>query len=144
MSESQRLVPSRTVSCNDTDVEIRPLAEGDSAGLHAFGAALPANDILYLEDDYHSAELIARLVNASWAENWRQVVAVARGEIVGYSAVRRLPGWSSHVGDIRLIIRPDWRRLGLGTALAQAIFEAARHLGVDKLIVEILATQAGG
>ena len=64
--------------------------------------------------------------------------------IVGYSAVRRLPGWSNHVTDIILLIDAHWRRSGLGTALAQAIFETARDLGVNKVIVEMLEEQQAG
>lgn len=144
MTAPQIAVATRTIACNGAEVELRPLDEQDRDRLLSFGASLPVEDVLYLEDDYHSPEIITRLVNASHAENWRQVVAVGNGEIVGYSAVRRLPGWSSHVGDIRLLIHPDWRRCGLGTGLAQTIFDAARDLGVDKVIVEMLDTQNSG
>jgi RimJ/RimL family protein N-acetyltransferase len=123
---------------------IRPLGENDRAALLAFGQALPQDDLLYLEDDFQSPEIIARLVNAHLAENWRQIVAAAGDEIVGYSAVRRLPGWSSHVADIVLIVNEEWRRSGLGTAMAQAIFDAARDLGATKVIVEMLEEQHGG
>ncbi len=110
-----------------------------------FGQQLPQDDLIYLEDDLQSPEIINRLVNASAAENWRQIVAVREdGEIVGYTAVRRLTGWSSHVGDIQLMVESSYRRSGLGTEMAKAIFEAARGLGVAKVIVEILAVQTGG
>lgn len=126
-------------------VTIRPLTEHDHASLLAFGEALPEDDWLYLEDDLRSPEIIARLVNAHAAENWRQVVAVnGHSEVVGYSAVRRLPGWSNHVANIRLIVSSGWRRNGLGTAMAQAIFQAARDLGVDKVVVEMLEKQDSG
>jgi ribosomal protein S18 acetylase RimI-like enzyme len=126
------------------EATIRPLGDDDHAVLFAFGAALPQDDVLYLEDDFTSPEIIARLVNARFAENWRQVVAVVEDAIVGYSSVRRLPGWSSHVADIVLVVTEDCRRNGLGTLLAQAIFDAARDLGVTKVIVEMLEKQTGG
>ncbi|MBM4413964.1 MAG: N-acetyltransferase [Chloroflexi bacterium] len=130
---------------NGQQVTIRPLAEDDRAALMRFGQQLPQDDLIYLEDDLQSPEIINRLVNASAAENWRQIVAVRDdGEIVGYSAVRRLTGWSSHVGDIQLMVESSYRRSGLGTEMAKAIFEAARGLGVAKVIVEILAVQTGG
>lgn len=122
-------------------VVMRPLGEEDQAALLAFGAALPEDELRYLEDDFRNSEIITRLINACLAENWRQIVAVVGNAIVGYSAVRRLPGWSNHVADIILLMDAHWRRSGLGTALAQAIFGAARDLGVNKVIVEILEEQ---
>ncbi|KAB8143040.1 GNAT family N-acetyltransferase [Chloroflexia bacterium SDU3-3] len=144
MTEPHAVVPPLTILRQGTEVTIRALGEQDRDAMLQFGAALPTDDVIYFEDDYHSPEIITRLVNASFAENWRQIVALADGQIIGYSAVRRLPGWSKHVGDIRLLTRPDWRRRGLGTAMADAIFDAARDLGVDKVIVEMLETQVGG
>ncbi len=124
--------------------QIRPLSEQDRAALLAFGQQLPQDDLLYLEDDFQSHEIISRLVNASQAENWRQIVVEADGEILGYSSVRRLHGWSSHVADIVLLVNPRFRRMGVGVALAQAIFDAARELGVSKIIVEMLEEQESG
>jgi len=125
-------------------VTIRPLGEDDYTALLAFGLALPKDDLLYLENDFQNPDIIRRLVNAAAAENWRQVVALADGTIVGYSAVRRLSGWSSHVADIHLTVGQGWRRSGLGTALAQAIFDSARDLGVSKVIVEMMERQNAG
>lgn len=123
---------------------VRPLDEQDRLALLRFGAQLPEDDWLYLEDDFRSPEIITRFVNAYAAENWRQLVAVDGQEIVGYSIVRRLAGWSSHVGDIGLVVADSWRRRGVGTMLARAVFDSARELNVSKLIVEMLETQCAG
>lgn len=125
-------------------IAIRPLDEEDRPGLLEFGQALPEDDVLYLEEDFHSPEIIARLVNARQAENWRQLVAVVDGKIVGYTGVRRLPGWSKHVAEIQLVVSREQRRRGLGTVLASAVFDAARELGVCKVIVEMLEEQRAG
>jgi RimJ/RimL family protein N-acetyltransferase len=122
-------------------VTIRPLDEVDRPALLAFGRTLPHGDLLYLEDDLASAEIIARLINTRFAENWRQLVASVDDQIIGYSAVRRLAGWSSHVATVGLIVSAGWRRCGLGTALAQAIVATAGDLHVDKLMFEMLETQ---
>jgi L-amino acid N-acyltransferase YncA len=125
-------------------VTIRPLEENDRSALLAFGRGLPQDDLLYLEDDFTSNEIISRLVNAAAAENWRQIVAIADGQIVGYSSARRLHGWSSHVADLVLVVSKPWRGSGVGRHLAQAIFGAARQLGAAKVIVEMLDDQRGG
>jgi RimJ/RimL family protein N-acetyltransferase len=148
----QQVESPKTLLRDGRAVTIRPLGEDDYAALLAFGTALPQDDLLYLENDFHNPDIIRRLVNAAAAENWRQVVAVAGPglsgvegtAIVGYSAVRRLSGWSSHVADIHLTVGKGWRRNGLGTAMAQAIFDAARDLGVSKVIVEMMERQNAG
>jgi ribosomal protein S18 acetylase RimI-like enzyme len=126
-------------------VTIRPLMEADRAAMMTFGASLPKNDLLYLEDDFNSPEIIGRLVNAAHAENWRQIVAITdNGQIVAYAAALQLPGWSHHVADIRLIVLPGWRRSGLGVQMAQAIVDSARDLGVSKVTVDMLVAQTAG
>jgi len=140
----QQLAAPQASLPNGRAAAIRPLGEDDRAALLAFGQALPYDDLLYLEDDFQSPDIIARLVNAHQAENWRQIVVEADGEIIGYSSARRLPGWSSHVADIALLVSPKYRRVGVGVALAQAIFNAARDLGASKMIVEMLEEQQAG
>jgi ribosomal protein S18 acetylase RimI-like enzyme len=143
---NQRIAaPSSVVLRQGGTITIRPLMESDRSALLEFGHNLPQDDWLYLENDLRNPDIITRLVNAHLAENWRQIVAVDEHDaIVGYSAVRRMPGWSSHVADIQLIIAQEWRRYGLGTALARSIFDAARDLGAAKVIVEILEEQTAG
>ena len=140
----QQLAAQQATLQNGRVATIRPLDEGDRAALLAFGQALPQDDLLYLEDDFQSPEIIMRLINAHQAENWRQIVVETDGEIVGYSSVRRLHGWSSHVADILLLVSPNCRRSGVGMALAHAIFNAARDLGASKVIVEIVEEQQAG
>ncbi len=69
-------------------------------------------------------------------------LAVADGGVVGYVAVVPLHGWSSHVGEIRLIVDPAHRGEGVGTALwpGTRSLEAFRG-GLSKLVVEVLANQ---
>jgi RimJ/RimL family protein N-acetyltransferase len=144
MIEQRSEAQPRTVLRDGSEVIIRRLFEEDRAALLAFGAGLPEDDRLYLEDDLQSHEIITRLVNAHAAENWRQIVALEGEQIIGYGAARRLPGWSSHVAEIQLIISAGWRHEGLGTIMAQAIFDAARELGAAKVIVEMVEEQAFG
>jgi RimJ/RimL family protein N-acetyltransferase len=50
-------------------------------------------------------------------------------------------GWSSHVGELRLVVDPSRRREGLGGALAKAAVAAALTAGLHKVVVEAIATQ---
>ena len=145
MQGINRQIASRTITGRDgRAVIIRSLDERDHEALLAFGKALPQDDWLYLRHDLQNPQTVARLTNAYAAEHWRQIVAVSDDTVVGYSNVRRLPGWSDHVGDIHLSVSPHWRRNGIGIALAQAIIDAARELGLSKVIVEVMEEQQAG
>jgi len=133
-----------TVRSGDRTLLIRRLREDDRDALLAFGAALPEDDWLYLDVDLQTPATITRLMNAVEARNWRQIVAVDGPLIVGYANVRQLPGWKSHVGDIVLVLRDDYRRRGVGSALASAVIEVAGELPVSKLILEIVEEQLAG
>ena len=117
---------------------VRRLSEGDETALAAFLAALPPGDRTFIKE-----EVTDPGVPAAWIEDREtyRAVAVADGAILGLVAISPGIGWSSHVGELRLVVHPAHRRLGLGTDLArQAVLEAVR-MGLLKLVVEVVAEQ---
>jgi ribosomal protein S18 acetylase RimI-like enzyme len=68
-------------------------------------------------------------------------VAVDGDSVVGYVAVVPLQGWSSHVGEVRVIVDPDRRGKGIGRALARHAVREALRLGLSKMVVEVVADQ---
>ena len=70
-----------------------------------------------------------------------QLVAVEGGEVIGYVAVVPLHGWSSHVGEVRVIVDPDRRGRGIGRALARHAVLGAVELELRKMVVEVVADQ---
>ena len=57
------------------------------------------------------------------------------------AAVLRVSGWSDHVGEIRLVVHPDHRGVGIGRALARRALLEAVGMGLAKLVVEVVAQQ---
>ena len=119
-------------------MELRELDDGDAPALADFLRRIPEGDRTFFKEAVEDPAVIR-----AWVDQHRgRWVAVAPvGEILGYVAVVPLHGWSSHVGEIRLIVDPSHRGEGVGTALARrAIVEAFRG-GLTKLVVEVLAAQ---
>ena len=56
-------------------------------------------------------------------------------------AVVPLHGWSSHVGEVRVIVDPDRRGRGIGRALARRAVLEAVELDLRKMVVEVVADQ---
>jgi RimJ/RimL family protein N-acetyltransferase len=65
-------------------------------------------------------------------------VAETNGTIVGRLSVSRdIHPASEHVADIGLMVAPEHRRLGAGTALMQAAEAWARQAGIEKLELHV-------
>jgi ribosomal protein S18 acetylase RimI-like enzyme len=117
---------------------VRHLAPGDEAALDAFLAAVPPGDRTFIKEDI--ADPSAGRAWIADADTTRGV-ATERDAIVGLVAIIPGIGWSSHVGDLRLVVHPGHRRRGVGTELARwAVLEATR-MGLKKLVVEVVAEQ---
>ena len=105
-----------------------------------FFAALPEGDLTFIEEEVTDPETVR-----SWAAGsagGRRWVAVGDGdEVTGYVAVRPLPGWSDHVGEVRLVVSPAARGTGLGRELARRALVEAVGSGLSKLVVEVVAEQ---
>ena len=109
--------------------------------LRRFLEALPDEDITFIKEDVR---------DPSVAEAWaceqgpaRRWVAVEDGEVTGLVSVRPLVGWSSHVGELRLVVAPDRRGRGLGRALARHALRCGLETGLSKIVVEVVAEQEG-
>ena len=79
--------------------------------LLAFFRELPEGDLTFIEEEVTDPDVVR-----AWARGegggWRWVaVSEDSGEprVTGYVAVRPLPGWSDHVGRLRLVVSPAAR-----------------------------------
>jgi ribosomal protein S18 acetylase RimI-like enzyme len=122
-----------------TIIELRP-AYID--GLSRFFAELPPGDLTFIEEDVTDPGQVRSLADSAGGR-WLAVDDRAPGlsAVTGYLSVRRLPGWSDHVGEIRLVVHPAHRRTGLGRALARHALVQAVQGGLRKLVVELVADQ---
>lgn len=116
---------------------VRRLGPGDERALEAFLAATLPGDRTFIKEDVDPPAA------SSWVADTGtlRAVAVEGDAIVGLVAIIPGVGWSSHVGDIRLVVHSRHRRRGLGSELARwAVVESIR-IGLKKLVVEVVAEQ---
>jgi ribosomal protein S18 acetylase RimI-like enzyme len=118
-------------------MDFRPIEPGDEPALTRFFAQIPDSDRTFLKEDIDEPEVIA-----AWARpGTARVIAVDDGEVVGSVAVVPLHGWSSHVGEVRLVVDPEHRGRGIGRGLARRALVDAMDLGLAKLVVEVISDQ---
>ena len=118
-------------------MEIRELDATDREAIERFVARVPEGDRTFFKEDVEAPEVIE-----AWSRpGTARVVAVEDGEVAGYVAVVPLHGWSSHVGEVRVIVDPDRRGRGIGRALARRAVTEAIELELRRMVVEVVADQ---
>ena len=122
--------------------EIVALDRNGVHALQAFFDGLPERDLTFIKED-----VLDPAVSEAWvtrpgaARRW--VAVDEQGAVRGLLAVIPLSGWSSHVGELRLVVAPDARGRGIGAALARHALAQALDLGLQKVVVEVVAAQEG-
>lgn len=123
-------------------VTLRPMVKEDRDKLFEFFKALPEKDRHFLKDDVAKKETIEQ-----WVQNLNYgrvlpIVAEYQGKIVGDATLHRpLHGWQRHVGEIRVVVAKDFRRLGLASLLLREVFDLALKAGLDKIVAEMMLDQ---
>jgi ribosomal protein S18 acetylase RimI-like enzyme len=118
-------------------MEIKPLEPADRAAIERFVARVPEGDRTFFKEDVEAPEVVDAWIRPGPA----RALAVEDGDVVGYVAVVPLHGWSSHVGEVRVIVDPEHRGRGIGRALARRAVIDAVELELSKMVVEVVADQ---
>jgi L-amino acid N-acyltransferase YncA len=118
-------------------MNVRPLERDDFDGLRAFFARIPESDRTFFKDDVLDPGVVAGWLNDQRSR--RLVAADDDGTIVGYAAVLPGFGWSTHVGELRLVVDPERRRAGIGKTLSRQGLVTAIEMGLAKVVVDVIA-----
>src|SRR4051794_10422034 len=138
-------------------MSVVPLGPEHCDALLRFFRDLPEGDRTFIKEEVTDPETVR-----AWTTGSNRWVAVEGDAVRGYVAVLRLPGWSDHVGEERLVVAPAALGGGLGRELARhAVARVARaagggglgrgvarhavvagvEAGLTKLVVEVVAEQ---
>ena len=118
-------------------MEIRSVNAADEPAVERFVTRIPEGDRTFFKEDVNGTDVVA-----FWHRRGGvTTIAVDEGEVIGYGAVIPLQGWSSHVGEVRVIVDPAARGRGIGRALARGAILSSLELGLTKLVVEVMADQ---
>jgi L-amino acid N-acyltransferase YncA len=118
-------------------MEIRDLRATDRDAVERFVARVPEGDRTFFKEDVDAPGVVDAWTRPGTA----RAVALQDGEVIGYVAVVPLHGWSSHVGEVRVIVDPDRRGRGIGRALARRAVLEAVELELRKMVVVVVADQ---
>jgi L-amino acid N-acyltransferase YncA len=123
---------------------IRRFRGPDRDAMLAFAQSLPEHDLLFLGRDLKHPRVIEAWLSAiddGWIDS---MIAEEDGAVVGTVALVHDPlGWSSHVGEVRLLVSSARRGAGLGRDLLEAIFRLAVERKLAKLTAAMTPDQGG-
>jgi len=123
-------------------VVIRPATDDDIEATWHFLRDLPEQDRNYLRIDVTQRGLVERRYRTGPTGSVQRLVACDGDQIAGLGALETEPaGWKSHVGELRIIVAPRYRRRGLGMILTRELYRIAAHDGLQELVVKLMAPQ---
>ncbi len=123
-------------------VTFRTMVAADRDKLLSLTRALPEHDLLFLPMDITQAEVIDAWIHDIESGKTLTVLAEEDDRLIGYCSLHYSEIlWTRHLGEIRLFVGPEHRSKGIGGELARRVFEIASELGLQKLVVHMLASQ---
>lgn len=140
-STSQRTYPWTTQIKNRT-ITLRLMQPTDRDAVLAFAQALPADDLLFLPLDITHPKVVDGWMRTIGSGRTTTVIAEAEGHLVGMGTlVFSETTWARHLGNMRLLVSPDARGIGLGVLLANEVFALAQAAGLQKIIAQMAAEE---
>ncbi len=131
----------KTILLRDgTQVTLRPLVEEDKLRLLDFFRRIPEEDRYYLKENVTSPEVIQVWTTDIDFARVVPIVAVAGNEIVADATLHRSRAMARcHIAEIRVVVEPSYRGVGLGRRLIQELSDLATELGLHKVVFEVVA-----
>ena len=130
-----------TVDIKGGQVSLRPLTPPDKTLLLEFFRRVPAEERLYLKDDVTSPQVIDRWVRELDYSRVLPLLAWDGDRIVGDGTLHRSRAEARrHIGEVRIVIDPEYRNRGVGRALLQSLVQVARaeDARLEKLVFEVV------
>jgi len=131
--------PKTVVVRDGTRVTLRPMVAADRDALLEFFRGVPEEDRWYLKEDPSHEGVIDGWVRNLDYNRVLPIVAEVDGRIVADATLhRRLTGAYRAVGKVRIVVAPDFRRMGLGMWMILDLVNVAMHCRLEKLIAELV------
>jgi len=133
-----------TTTLNDKQISLRLMQPDDRDRIIDFAKSLPEDDLLFLAVDITRPEALDQWVHNINAGMIKTVLAEAGGRLIGHGTLsHNALQWTRHLGEIVLLLSPDFRGIGLGSLLANELFSLARELGLQKIVARMASEQRG-
>jgi RimJ/RimL family protein N-acetyltransferase len=127
---------------DDVKVTLKLMVEDDLDSLFAFYKKIPETDRLFLRVDVTDKKNVERRFGNLNPDFVYPILAHAEGQIIGIATLFRSEfGWKRNLGEVRVLIAPDYQRKGLATIFIREMFFHALKAKIYKLQAEMTDNQ---
>jgi L-amino acid N-acyltransferase YncA len=121
-------------------VTIKPMTAEDASALLQLFLRIPPDERYYLKEDVTSPDVIWRWVKELDYGRALPLLTWVGNRIVADGSLHRPRSQARrHVGEIRIVVDPEYRSLGLGTFLMHELAVLARQNGLERLLFQAVA-----
>lgn len=132
--------PTMRLTTHGDQYGVRPMQATDESALLEFFRRVPAADRFYLKEDVTSPRVIGRWFEHLDYGRVLPLLATKDDRIIGDGTLHRSrSGARRHVAEVRVVVDPDYRNLGVGRGLLRCLAEVAHQRDIEKLRFEIVA-----
>jgi RimJ/RimL family protein N-acetyltransferase len=130
----------KTVGLRDgTQVELRPLLAEDGGRLLDFFQRIPEHERYYLKENVTSPEVIQTWTRNIDLSRVIPIIAVLGDKIIADATLHRSRAVARcHIGELRIVVDPQYRELGLGRRLIRELLDIAAELDLQKATFQLV------
>jgi L-amino acid N-acyltransferase YncA len=132
--------PRRLLLRSGAEVDLKPMTAGDGKAVLEFFLSVPEDDRYFLKDDVTSPRVIEHWAQSLDYDRALPLLAWVNGRVVGNAVlIRSRLGARAHIGELRVVVHPDFRNQGLGSLMVRALCDVAADAELEKVIIELVA-----
>ncbi len=142
MTTRENLIYRQVFTLRDaTRVLVRPLAPDDRKALLELFLPVSPEDRSYMRHDVNNPDIINSWIDHLDYDKVLPLVAEVNHKIVGEATLHFRMGPARHRAEIRIFLTKEFRQLGVGSRMLQALIELAKRRDLHMLEVEVASDQ---
>ncbi len=131
--------PKTLMLADQTQVLLRPVHEDDSRKLLEFFRRIPEEERYYLKENVASPDVVQEWTSGLDFGRVIPIVALSGDNIVADATLHRSRAIARrHVGELRIVVDPDYRQVGLGRRLLRELLDIAASLDLCTVTFELV------